>query len=408
MKRHFHAVGQGAFYSESFESYSAVYDCGSSVPARTIERDIRRALSAISPVEILFLSHLHTDHVNLVEILLQVRRPKHVVLPLLSKAERIELTIRNAITSKLNRFTEQAIWNPTEAFGEAAVTLVRPATGDYPPAEDSPIFELGALPAAISSGAKIRYDKRTKWVFVPFNFQSDRRSSILDSLLSQADIQINNADEFNAIWNDPSRRKKLMMIYKKLPGNQNTNSMTLYSGPEGINHYWDDHYFRHFWDHFWMDWPFYCGWDQTSLRHSLSSLPRRIRSVLRLFWPAPINYRYRGGFPLAHLAHFRPGCLYLGDYEAKGRQMYMQLARSYKWYWPYIGFVQIPHHGSWYNYNVEINRHSPLVSVISAGRFNKYGHPHRKTLFCIISNGGLPVVVDERRRTEAAFHIPGI
>jgi hypothetical protein len=355
-------------------------------------------------VEILFLSHLHIDHVNLVEILLQARRPNHVVLPLLSNKDKIDLTIWNAMTSKPNRFTGQAIWNPTEVFGENVVTLVRPATVNYPPSEADPTFTFDALPPVVSSGARIRRDNRSKWVFVPFNFQSDKRSSILGSLLSEASIQINSADEFNAIWNDPFQKRKLIEIYKKLPGNLNANSMTLYSGPEGLNHPWDDHYLHHFWD----DWPFYCGWDNMSRHYSLSALPRRIGTVLRLLWPVPVNYRYLGGFLLADLPHFRPGCLYLGDYEAKGRLKYRQLSMSYAHYWPYIGFVQIPHHGSWHNYNIEINRHAPLVSVISAGRFNKYGHPHLKTLFCIMSNGGLPVVVDERRRTEAIFQVPGI
>jgi beta-lactamase superfamily II metal-dependent hydrolase len=74
------------------------------------------------------------------------------------------------------------------------------------------------------------------------------------------------------------------------------------------------------------------------------------------------------------------GCLYFWDYEAKGEQKWAQFINHYKNYWDYVGVVQIPHHGSKYNYNRQINQNNPKLSIISSGIKNRYRHPHASTL----------------------------
>lgn len=78
LKRTFHPVGQGAFFTEQFYDdamehvlYNVVYDCGSlSQGIRTqIERDIRNCFSDRKKIDVLFLSHFDDDHVNYVKYL---------------------------------------------------------------------------------------------------------------------------------------------------------------------------------------------------------------------------------------------------------------------------------------------------------------------------------------------------
>ena len=78
LKRTFHPVGQGAFFTEQFFDaemhkvlYNVVYDCGSrSAGIKTqLERDIRNCFHDRKHIDVLFLSHFDDDHVNKVDYL---------------------------------------------------------------------------------------------------------------------------------------------------------------------------------------------------------------------------------------------------------------------------------------------------------------------------------------------------
>ena len=78
VKRTFHSVGQGAFFTEQFYGddtetllYNVVYDCGSkSKGIKTqMKRSIRNVFHDKKKIDVLFLSHFDDDHVNFVETL---------------------------------------------------------------------------------------------------------------------------------------------------------------------------------------------------------------------------------------------------------------------------------------------------------------------------------------------------
>ena len=113
MIRTFHPVGQGAFYSEEFFSYEGdcvfrvVYDCGSleycglqrnsdgtPLKRKDIKESVKQAFPDGHGVDILFVSHLDDDHVNLIPCLkpFQNHQIRRVILPLLSAEERYVLT----------------------------------------------------------------------------------------------------------------------------------------------------------------------------------------------------------------------------------------------------------------------------------------------------------------------------
>ena len=78
VKRTFHTVGQGAFFTEQFYSddattllYNVVYDCGSrSKGIKTqMERSIRNVFHDKKEIDVLFLSHFDDDHINFVKTL---------------------------------------------------------------------------------------------------------------------------------------------------------------------------------------------------------------------------------------------------------------------------------------------------------------------------------------------------
>ena len=98
--RTFHPVGQGAFYSEVFtdslnHNFIMVYDCGTETYPRDFKAAGGRMLAEQVKdfadsrnednrhIDVLFISHLHGDHINGVRHLMQELPPKLIVLPML-------------------------------------------------------------------------------------------------------------------------------------------------------------------------------------------------------------------------------------------------------------------------------------------------------------------------------------
>jgi hypothetical protein len=202
------------------------------------------------------------------------------------------------------------------------------------------------------------------WVFIPFNFQNSQRSSSLKSELTQRKITISTVDDFQKLWSNPQDRKLIKDAYRSIHGNFNTNSLTLYSGPENGDIYQVELLF--------------CRWCFCRLN------------------------------PKHCFGDDEAGCLYFGDYEAKGANKWKELYNKYETYWRLIGTVQIPHHGSRNNYNRKINQIKPMMSVISAGYSNRHRHPHSSTIRNIIIDGGWPLIVNENTGSRVQFKIFGI
>ena len=97
MIRTFQPVGQGAFYSEEFFDsegncvFCVVYDCGSlkfcglqrnsdgtPLEREDIEGRVKRAFPNGHGIDILFVSHLDDDHVNLIPCLKPFNPPFHI------------------------------------------------------------------------------------------------------------------------------------------------------------------------------------------------------------------------------------------------------------------------------------------------------------------------------------------
>ena len=100
MTRTIHPVGQGAFYSEAFinevsrDSFTAVYDCGGKVDA------VKREIERLQRVDILFISHFHDDHVNMVQYLIKNKSVCRVVFPRVSPCRFLVDYIRNSMKDK--------------------------------------------------------------------------------------------------------------------------------------------------------------------------------------------------------------------------------------------------------------------------------------------------------------------
>jgi len=142
-------------------------------------------------------------------------------------------------------------------------------------------------------------------------------------------------------------RDKIINIYKAIPGELNTNSMTLYSGD--------------------------------TKKIPIFIIKNKKRTIIIIE---------------------NSGCIYTGDYNLKGKRKWNQFHTAFSLYFDKTGIIQIPHHGSSYNYNQEFNFKPNLFSIISAGKTNKYRHPHVSTLRNIILKDGIPIIVTEDDDTQ--------
>ena len=85
MLRSFLPVGQGSFCLEQFKNgenkINIVYDCGTSTKSFDINKEIRANFDKGEDILLVFISHLHEDHVNGLEYLLNYCNVKNIIFP---------------------------------------------------------------------------------------------------------------------------------------------------------------------------------------------------------------------------------------------------------------------------------------------------------------------------------------
>lgn len=84
------AVGEGLFYSGRMKNFNFVYDCGSQRKG-AVDAAVDRYHKRIgtSALDLLIISHLHSDHVNGLNKLLSLVNVKYIILPYVPPIERL-------------------------------------------------------------------------------------------------------------------------------------------------------------------------------------------------------------------------------------------------------------------------------------------------------------------------------
>ena len=361
MQREFLPVGQGAFYHESFEGLSGerinvIYDCGSSSGVEQVHRQFNEIFETAETIQAIFLSHFHEDHVNGLEYLLKHYRVKHIFFPLLTKEDK-QLVFLNQISSSTfadeNPFWIRFAENPFETLRQMQLDyspflhFVSSRDGDNENEEfRAELRDFSPWSDVIPSGkdvSELIFDEtdieyRPDWLYIPFHFREKVRREKLKVALENSIGTCNPEELLDLLKRHPSCRIDIQKVYEQIPGGFNPNSMLLYSGI----------------DHHPVDWP----------------------AFLEKSWPWPETNRLTV-----------PGALYMGDYEVCGSQKWQEFQDAYQKYFPYIGCLQVPHHGSNYNFNFRLLdiEHCDLY-VISASTDNKYKHPDGEVIIATIKN----------------------
>jgi len=368
--RTIHPVGQGAFYTEVLhregtEDKNVVYDCGL-MPDYKIQRlyhEIHSKFPGNEDIDVLFISHFHDDHINGISELAKNRRIKYVVLPQIDKYDWFYVLEYFVATDTIN---VDLISDLRDTLKNSKLIQVSPA-GDSDSAisyEDMAFENSGPR---INGGSALSFGDETKklWHYAVINPTFERDLTQLKTeieTIKHNGVNIKVIDLLDpAILNDykAELRKKYENIFKK----GNVYSMCVCSEIADRNIY-----------------------------HSLFHFSRYHKNI---------NFAF---FNKHSIIHDKEGCLYCGDadfnYKFKGKSTLDYLKKRLGIRNKHIGLLQIPHHGSLHNFNIDLYNLlcKPFVSFASYGTYNTYMHP---SSYVMATAGiyGVSIGVDERAQS---------
>lgn len=390
MRRRFLPIGQGAFYWEQFFNHSAhspekdnrinvVYDCGSLSGIKLLHTQINRCFKQDEKIHAVFLSHFDEDHVNGLEYLLIHNQVEHIFFPLLTKEDKALIRLHHLVNSA--SADEHVFWlrfalDPFETLSRMNLkyipTLHPVMSEDRIDADvqfrDIPeryyqqvrihmvhsgdnVFEI-----VCDSTKKTHSIHKLDWLYIPFHFREETNRNILKNILAESLETCDPEELLNLLKSNPLYHADIKKAYSKIPGGFNTNSMTLFSG--------------------------------TKSKHPVI--------ILDSFRCPCIKYHWC----------IKTGALYMGDYDASGSQKWKQLQSAYQEYIPYIGCLQVPHHGSKHNFNLKLlDIESCRVYFISAGLNNKYKHPDGDVIKQIMLSDKRLSIVTEQSWSEISMNL---
>ena len=371
MQRIFHPVGQGGFYSESFKAennnFNVVYDCGSI--SRGVDKVISNSFDKNEDIDILFISHFDSDHVNKINILKNsVGKIKTVIMPLLSEEDKDFLLLVYKWLGSEYKNSLDILNNPKEFFGsETKIIWVREVVESRDEESNQEIRDVAEIEdgAEIKSGENINFSLKGQkfWIYKPYNYKNKIRCNELIKKFRENNISIKDLKDVDYVSN---HIKEIRKCYKEVEGGINQNSLVLYSNLI------KDKYSAACIDYIYMgkDLNFYSFWHD-------------------------YFYFLKNRFDL--------GCIYTGDVHLKTIvNDFKNKIEGCKYYLP-VNTIQVPHHGSKNGFDIDFfNDFSEgwrgIISPISFGLSNPYGHPSSTVITQLTSDYHLPVYVTDDKR----------
>lgn len=376
--RTIHPVGQGAFYSEKFISDNGdqnivVYDCGTkSKDYQYLTAELASYFHKDKVIDLFFVSHFDEDHINGITQFKDLGvKIKTVVVPLIDKKDRWFYMCTGGAS------VMGAINDPKSFFGADNVISVT-SVGDNLLDENEEIYiPRERVDQNISSGNRISLPELSLyWVYIPYNFDEDKRRNKLLTELKNNDYLVNAAKEMNCTVEELLHNDKFIegniavinSIYKRIcTDGANRCSLVVYSGPI----------------------------ERNGIPVQFCYGDRQI--CCRCGW---IGCHWIGC-----------GCLYLGDTDLnQGRgqkKIIKQLQVFLKHCINEIGTIQLPHHGANKNFNKLLLSYNGECKLFFAsfGTDNTYGHPSYDVIKQIISSDNVFCGVNESRASGLVEYI---
>ena len=406
-------VGQGFFHAGKFGSsewahdvFSYVYDCGAmekykAARAREIKHYLHDAHG--KDIDLLFISHVHADHVSGLPQLLDGSsgiKARTIVLPYTTAAERLFVFAKDVALGAWGddqSFALDLAADPVialaERFSPDEIILVHGDSPDEPdrgdegiPPDDEPDRERSwgfkrfepiagaARPSRHRGSARVTEcsDKSIlamhtfAWGFIPHVRPISRKiiADFLQELASQIGVtpkalssKLDSSDEVRDLL--IKHRGGLVDAYKKISGDLNVTSLSILSLPLSPTTRIDA---RAPWDPYW-----HFHWH------------RAVRS--QIAW------------------------LGTGDAALKAKKHADAFAKHYAGYVTAVRTMTLPHHGSAHNFNASLlTAFSPLFAIAPADVYSSWNHPSAEVVRRVAEHGGLTIPVTSSPQTLFIEH----
>lgn len=322
----------------------------------------------------LFISHLHEDHVNGLEYLLNYCNVKNIVFPLIYEIDKYIYAIRYLCDSPNHNkddFTYRFIQSPSEVIRNFSpdTNIFALNYGDENSVDNKSNEDIGQV-EIIRSGSNVLeklndisiYPIEKIWEYIPFNFRESLKKDKFYKILSNklnTTIDDSKIKSILSNWGNGTIEEKVKDSYKEINKDLNLNSLVLFSGTKDS----------------------------------------KIKQILIEPYCGKCCCRC-----ILNRCHKPNGCLYMGDYNANGKLRWKDLKNCYMDYWNSIGCIQLPHHGSMksYNHNIAL---IDAYHVASAGRRNTYHHPHAYVIRDLLFEKKYPFIVTEESSSRFTTEI---
>ena len=370
-----HPVGQGGLHYGEItfgqKPFRWVYDCGSN-QTDALNREIA-SVAGNGDIDLLFISHLDSDHINGIDKLLSQVQIKEVVLPYLNHKILLAIIARDASRGTLTGALIEAVSNPSGWFGSRGVKTVTyleysdDEGGDSPDvprdmldgdgdgyytvewtnkSEPKPVSDTTSQTGEgiaqlqqVSSGSSLNFKTSRgslNWSLIPYVHKPS--SALMKAFNDALDAEFGK-DKNNLAQEAKKKtvRDKLRDCYDNIWKDHNLISMTLYCGPINLKKMKTE----------------------ILLHHPHSCL---------LYHP----YRYR------HQWFKNAGWMLTGDTHFDRRQRRQNFLNFYQDFTELTTVLMLPHHGSYRNHSDELLNAMPNLNVaFAAAGPNRYGHPHK-------------------------------
>lgn len=379
LKRIFHPIGHGAFYTEQFypdgdtqPCFTVVFDCGRFEAAKegwsykqykdAIEHYVSVDSGLISGqrIDLLFISHFHTDHILGVEYLLENYDVTKIIMPVMT----IEAILDSLSTSyEEDNYDKEVLLFYEKLNGEYSRKVCFVDIQDFRPGDED-TTEIDLLTEEFSSICSINKStllKCHRWYYKPYYKVDWAKEDAMNAKLQNTFPEVFSSSKINYERLCGAFETKGVGTFKDIyasifgKNNHNSYSLTLFSGMS-------------------------CN----KLCHKGCHVKANGNIV---------NYQLCSC-----------NCLYMGDYEALGNKQ-KDLKEYYANEWDDIGIVQVPHHGSEHNSNDALYQGRRRLCIISADSNDKYNHPDQAVLDAIANNHSLPIIVSDNKKTRLSFTI---
>lgn len=377
-------VGQGFFYSGTIDGFQLVYDCGTERTGKEIERLIdyyKKEVNCNASIDMLVISHFDKDHISGLLYLLKKFNVKKMYIPYYNNPNILYLI--DLIITFSGTVIDQLILIEPKLNEEDSVEEILPD-------DDLREIEIDGIPDSLKNkvfeGKSSFIVKKIKWEFYFFNMPIEKTSELDD-------------------WIEDL--KETITLEMKKYGVRTVSDLTKKIKPKGIEKLYSDVLESLFTSGKRNMELTKSGW-KNNISLCLYHQPQE-KKITKVIYKEPtsdicLNAIILKSFCIWPYDNLRDGTLLTGDIKLSGKR----LIEFKKWIERIkvksrVGVIYLPHHGAfddWDECLKEITHCSRTVSISSAGKNSRHGHPSSTIMMDYKRSGLIHIKCDEDNHFE--------